>query len=161
MQVSVEIVNNVERRLTFVIPAEQVEEAYTNQINRYAKNASIKGFRPGKVPSSVLHQRFGDEARREAYGSVIQNALYSALQENKLNPISTPQIETKSMAQDKPFEFVASFEVLPTIEKVNFALDNIEKLNVEVKDEDIETVIKQLKKQYTKWTKVDREARES
>jgi len=161
MQVSLEVLNNVERRLNFVIPADLIEEAYKNQINRYSKNANIKGFRPGKVPASVIQQRFGEEARREAYGSVIQKALINALQENKLNPINTPQIETKSMLANQPFEFVASFEVLPTIEKVNFTLENIEKLNVEVTDEDIQNVIKQLRKQYTKWTKVDREAREA
>lgn len=159
MQVSVEIVNKIERRLTITVPANLVEEAYTTQINRIAKQANIKGFRPGKAPMAFIQQRFGDDARKEAYSDVIQNALYDALVKNDLKPIGTPRVEPKSMIANQPFEFVASFEILPEIEKVNFSMDNIEKLVVDVTNEDVEHVVTQLKKQYTRWNMVDRAAK--
>jgi trigger factor len=158
MQVSVEKVSNVERRLTIVVPATRVEEAYTLQINQLAKNANIKGFRPGKAPMSFIQQRFGDDARREALSDVIQKSLEQAIADEKLNPISRPRIEPKTMTPDQPLEFVASFEVLPEIEKVKHDIQNIEKLVVEVTDADIKTVTTQLLKQYTKWNLVSRPA---
>ncbi|EKD71192.1 MAG: hypothetical protein ACD_46C00256G0003, partial [uncultured bacterium] len=158
MQVSVEKLSNIERRLTIIVPANQVEEAYAKHIDRFAKNANIKGFRPGKAPMSFIQQRFGDDARREALNEVIQQSLYTALTENKLNPISTPRVEPKSILADQPLEFTASFEVLPEIGSVVFKAEKIEKPVAEVSDEDVNVVVEQLKKQYTKWQVVERAA---
>lgn len=160
MQVSVEKVSNVERRITIVVPANQVEEAYIKRIDQFAKSAKLKGFRPGKAPMSYIKQRFGEDARKEALSEVIQKALYEALNANHLNPVSMPRVEPKVMTPDQPLEFTASFEVLPEIEKVQFTIDNIEKPIVEVQAEDIERVINQLQKQYTKWNVVNRTAQE-
>ena len=158
MQVSVEKVSNVERKLTIVVPAAKVEEEVANQVTKFAQNAKIKGFRPGKAPVSYIKQHYGEDMRREAMGKVIQEALYSALTEQKLHPVSTPEVEPKSMLADQPLEFVASFEVLPEIENIQFEMDKLEKPIVVVTDEDLNRVIEQLRKQYTKWTVVDRAA---
>lgn len=158
MQVSVEKLSNVERRLTIVVPADKVEEAYTIQINRFAKNANIKGFRPGKAPISYITQRFGEDARKEALSDVIQNALYEAITEQNLKPVNTPKVEPKVMTPDQPLEFTASFEVMPEIENIQFAMEGIEKLKVDVASADIDHVVTQLIKQYTKWKAVDRAA---
>lgn len=160
MQVSVEKINNVERRLTIVVPANKVEEAYTLQINRFAKSANIKGFRPGKAPMSYIQERFGDDARKEALSDVIQKSLVEAMTEQNLKPISTPRVEPKVMAPDQPLEFVASFEVLPEMGDVKFSMDNVEKLVIDITDQDVNHVIQQLLKQYTKWNIVSREAQD-
>lgn len=158
MQVSVEKVSKIERRLTITVPVTQIEAAYAKQMDILAKKANIKGFRPGKAPKSFIQQRFGNDARQEAYSEVIQSALYQAISDEKLQPISTPQVEPKVMAPDQPLEFTASFEVLPEIEKITLAMDSIEKPVVDVKDEDVDLVISQLLKQYTQWKIVDRAA---
>lgn len=160
MQVSVEKVSNVERRLTIVVPANQIQEEYTKQINLFAKKANVKGFRPGKVPMSYIKRRFGDDVRKEALNEIIQKTLYAAITEKNLKPVSTPQIEPKFMTPDQPFEFVASFEVLPEIQKIQFSINHIEKPVVEVKDEDVNLIIEQLRKQQTKWNIVERAAHE-
>jgi trigger factor len=160
MQVSVEKVSNVERKLTIVVPATKVEEAFSKQVNQFAQKANIKGFRPGKAPVSYIKQHYGDDMRREAMSKVIQEALYTALTEQKLNPISTPEVEPKSMLADQPLEFVASFEVLPEITNIEFKLDALEKSVVEITEDDLTRVVDQLTKQYTKWAVVDRAAQE-
>ncbi len=160
MQVSVEKISNVERRLTIVVPADQVEQAYAKQISQFAKSANIKGFRPGKAPMSYIQKRYGNDARKEALSDVIQKALYEVLSEQNLKPVNVPQIQPKMIVPNQPFEFVASFEVLPEIGEIRFSMDNIEKLIVEVKSEDVNYVIEQLRKQYTKWKNVDREAQQ-
>ena len=158
MQVSVEKVSNVERRLTIVVPAAQVEEAYAKQINQFQKKANIKGFRPGKAPADVIKQRFGDDARKEALSELIQNSLYQAIAEQKLQPVSAPRVEPKQIAPDQPLEFIALIEVLPEIEKVLFSMSELEKLDVNVTDDDVNRVLEQLRKQYTKWKMVERAA---
>jgi trigger factor len=161
MQVSVEKVSNVVRKLTIIVPATKVEEAVAKQVNQFAQKANIKGFRPGKAPVSYIKQHYGDDMRREAMSKVIQEALYSALTEQKLNPVSTPEVEPKAMLADQPLEFVASFEVLPEIGNIEFKIDKLEKPVVDVTDEDLNRVIEQLRKQYTKWAVVDREAKDN
>lgn len=160
MQVSVEKVSTVERRLTIVVPANKVEEAYTIQINRFAKNANIKGFRPGKAPMSFIQQRFGEDARREAFSDVIQESLKEAITSENLAPISRPHVEPKVMTPNQPLEFVVSFEVLPEIENIKHDIKDIEKLVVDITPADIDAVLQQLLKQYTRWTLVERGAKE-
>lgn len=160
MQVSVENISKVERRLTITVPANQVEEAYSKQIDRFAKSANIKGFRPGKAPLSHIKQRFGEDARKEAMSEVIQKALYEAIAQKNLRPVSAPRVEPKVAAADQPLEFIVSFEVLPEIEKVQFSLKEVQKLHVPVEPADVDRVVEQLSKQYTKWNVVDRPAKE-
>lgn len=158
MQVSVEKVSNVERRLTIKVPANQVEAAYKQQLNMFAQKANIKGFRPGKAPISVITQRFGEEAHKEAISSVIQSSLMDAIKEQNLRPINQPTVEPKTIMMQQPLEYIATFEILPEIETVKFAMDKVEKLNVNIDEADIDRVIDQLRKQYTKWNLVERGA---
>lgn len=160
MAVSVEKVSSIVRRLTVVVPANRLEEAYDAEINRLAKKNNIKGFRPGKAPLSHIKQLFGEAARKEALTQVIQRALYDAIKEQNLKPVSPPQIEPKTILANQPLEFVASFEVLPDIEKVQFTMPSIEKLVVTINEDDIDFVIKQLQKQRTQWRVVNRPAQE-
>ncbi len=161
MQVSVEKVNNVLRRLTIIVPVDQIEEAYASKMNHFIKTANIKGFRPGKAPRSYVEERFGKDARQEALGDVMRNAFVEAVKEQNLKPVSAPQIEAKTVLANQPFEFVASFEVLPDIEKINFAMNAIEKLVVNITEKDVDQVIDQLCKQHAKWNAVDRVTKEN
>lgn len=165
MQVSVEKVSSIRCRLTIVVPATDVEAAYTKQMNQVAKQANVKGFRPGKVPLSVVQERYGASVRQDAMNEVIKSSLYEALAKNNLRPVNAPEIEPKlasgsSAGADQSLEFVATFDVLPEIEKVLFSVKSLEKLNVQVSDEDVQRVVDQLVKQYTKWNVVDRAAQE-
>jgi trigger factor len=156
MQVSVENISNIERKLTIIVPAEEVTKEREAQIQKLAKTADIRGFRPGKVPVNVIEQRFGMQAAQEAISSVIQRTLYSAIAEQKLMPVSTPRVEPKMMLANQPLEFTATFEVLPEIGDIKCPLDKLEQLKVDIKDEDIDRVISQLTKQYTQWKPVTR-----
>jgi trigger factor len=158
MQVSVEKINNVERRLTITVPATKVEEAYTKQINHLAKNAKIKGFRPGKAPLSYIQQQFGADARKEVLSIVIQQSLSEAITDQKLSPISQPVIKPKVIKPNEPLEFEASFEVLPEIGDIKFSLSQVEKLAVDITDADLDEVIERLRKQHASWKLVDRAA---
>src|SRR5579883_2696226 len=162
MQVSVEKISSTECRLTIVVPAEQVEQTYERQLQAFAKKANIKGFRPGKVSVAYIrqHQAYSEGVRQEALGEIMQTSLEAAIKENNLMPISQPRVDPKPPLANQPFEFTASFEVLPEIGPVQCKLDSIEKLAVVVTTEDVDRVVEQLRKQYTTWKEVDRPAQE-
>jgi trigger factor len=157
---SVEEVSNIMRRLTLVIPRDQVEDTYKKQIRRFAEEADIKGFRRGKVPVSYIEQRYGEKVRREALEDVVQNAFNQVISEKNLQPVSQPQVEPKVTGPEEPLEFIVSFEVLPEIEKVNFSLDHVDKPIVDISSSDVDDAIVQLLKRYAKWNIVDRPAKE-
>lgn len=160
MQVSVENISNIERKLTIVVPASEVESVYQSRIQKLSQNVKMDGFRPGKAPKAFIEQRLGQDARKEAVTEVIQKSLYAAITEKQLMPVSTPRVEPKMMLADQPLEFTATFEVLPEITNIDFKLDKIEKLKVDITDQDVERVLNQLLKQYTNWQVVDRAAKE-
>jgi trigger factor len=160
MQVSVEAPSKIERRMTVVVPVDKLDQAYDNRINKLAKTVKVAGFRPGKVPLDVIRQRYGDTVRQEALSEVIQSSLYAAIHQEKLNPVGIPMVEPKTVIAGQPLEFVATFEVLPPIENVQFNLTTLEKSIGTIGEADIERVVQHLSSQHTKWEKVDRASQE-
>lgn len=158
MQVSVESPTKLERRLTVIVPTDQVDEAYAKRIAKIAKTAKVDGFRVGKIPVNYVKQRFGDVARQEALSEVIQSSLYAAINQEKLNPVSTPTVEPKMVEAGQPLEFVATFEVLPEVGAVQFALKTLEKETATITEADINNVIERLQQQGTIWKTVERPA---
>lgn len=158
MDVSIEKTSNIGRRLTITVPAQEIDNLYARKQNDVAKTASIKGFRPGKVPKPVLMQRFGSAILQETLNEAIHQNLLQALRDHHLDPVGTPRIEPKKFDLGQPLAFSVIFDVLPEIEKVHFSVEQLEKCKTSVTEEDINRVIEQLSKQHTKWQKVDRDA---
>jgi len=160
MQVSVESPSKIERRVTVVVPFEKIDAAFDKRIVKLSQTANVKGFRPGKVPTDVIKQRFGDTARQEALSEVIQSSLYAAIDQEKLNPVDTPTVEPKNINPGQPLEFVATFQVLPEINEVHFDAQTMEKEISTITEEDITKVVNHLANQHITWKKVDRAAAE-
>lgn len=160
MQVSVEAPSKIQRRVTVVVPVQTLDIAYDQRIVKLSQTAKINGFRPGKVPLDVIKQRFGDSARQEALSEVIQSSLYSAMAQEKLSAVGVPMVEPKTVIPGQPLEFVATFEIIPVVESVNFNITTLEKQVSVIKDEDVDRVIDHLRQQHTTWTKVDRVAQD-
>lgn len=160
MQVSVESPSKLERRVTVVVPANKLDEAFETQIAKIAKTASVKGFRPGNVPLSRIKQMYGDTARQEALSALIQSSLYEAITQQNLNPVGMPTVEPKTIVPGQPLEFVAIFEVMPEISNVNFDVKALDKNVATITDTDVEKVVDRLLEQHVTWTEVDRAAKE-
>jgi trigger factor len=158
MQVSVENTSALERRMTIAVPAERVENEVNKRLQQTAKRAKVAGFRPGKVPMSVIRQRFEADARQEAFGDLVQASFYEAIVEQKLNPAGAPAVEPKSFEKGKDLEFVAIFEVFPEFTVAGFDSINIERLSAEVADADLDNMLEVLRKQNTRFEAVERAA---
>jgi len=158
MQVSVESTSALERRMTIGVPAERIETEVTKRLQQTARRAKVAGFRPGKVPMSVIRQRYEDSARQEALGDLIQATFYEAIVEQKLNPAGAPAVEPKSFEKGKDLEYVATFEVIPEIQVAGLDSIAIERLQAEVGDADVDNMLEILRKQNTRFEASDRAA---
>ena len=158
MQVSVENTSALERRMTIAVPAERVENEVNKRLQQTAKRAKVAGFRPGKVPMSVIRQRFEADARQEAFGDLVQASFYEAIVEQKLNPAGAPAVEPKSFEKGKDLEFVATFEVFPEFTVAGLESISVERLSAEVADADLDNMLEVLRKQNTRFEAVERAA---
>ncbi len=158
MQVSVESTSALERRMTIGVPAERVEDEVTKRLQQTARRAKVAGFRPGKVPMSVIRQRFEDSARQEVLGDLIQSSFYEAVVEQKLNPAGAPAVEPKVFEKGKDLEYIATFEVFPEFQVSGFEGIAIERLQAEVGDADVDNMLDILRKQNTRFEAVERAA---
>ncbi|MDZ7853006.1 MAG: trigger factor [Halomonas sp.] len=160
MQVSVDTTSNIERRIKVQVPAAEVDEAVAARLKDAAKTVRLDGFRKGKVPMSVIRQRYGAGVRDEVVGEVMRERYVRAISENDLNPAGYPQIEANVNEAGKDLEFTATLEIYPEIELASIEGTEIERPVVEVTEADVDEMIDTLRKQNAGWEEVDRAAEE-
>ena len=161
MQVSVESGEGLERKLTIQVPAETVEKEVDNRLSSMRTRVKIDGFRPGKVPLSVVKKQYGASVLQEVVGEVMQSSLRDAVMQESLNPAGNPTIEPTSMEPGKPLEYIATFEVYPEVELADCAKLEVERTTAEVADSDVDTMIETLLKQRTTYETVDRASQDA
>ena len=113
MQVQVESVGNLERRMTLRLPAQDLETKVGGRLREMARTARIKGFRPGKVPTKVVEQRYGQQVRAEVLDGMLREGFDSAIRENELAHGRQPADPASDAASDGDLAYVATFEVMP------------------------------------------------
>lgn len=160
MQVSVETTAGLERRMTVGVPASDVDNAVTQKLKDTARRVRIDGFRPGKVPVSVVKQRYGDGIRAEVLEEVVRTQYFQALSAEKIVPAGQPSIEFTKDTAGEDVEFVATFEVFPEVKLASFDSFSVEKSTAEIVDADVEKMIENLRQQRANFTKVDRAAKD-
>jgi trigger factor len=151
MQVSVETTQGLERRLTISVPAEKVDVEVKNRLRQLAKTQRINGFRPGKVPPSVIQKRYGKAVREEITGELMQRNFVEAIIAEKINPAGRPNFVAKSNEDGQPFEFEATFEVYPEVEIKDLEKIAVERQVAEVTDADIDEMFVTLQNQHKTW----------
>ncbi|MCE0732045.1 trigger factor [Halomonas sp. G15] len=158
MQVSVDTTSQIERRITVQVPAAEIDEAVNARLKDAAKNVRMDGFRRGKVPMSVIRQRYGSDVRNEVVGEVMRERYVRAISEHELNPAGFPQIEPTVNEAGKDLEFVATLEVYPEVELAPIEGTEVERPVVEVTEADVDEMIDTLRKQNAAWEAVERAA---
>ena len=160
MQASVESLGNLERRMTFRLPAERLEDQVGGRLREIARTARIKGFRPGKVPAKVIEQRFGKQVRDEVLDGLLREGFDQAVRENELRLAGSPSIERSEDGGDKELAYVATFEVVPDFGEIDVAKLNVTRHSAEVTEADIDRMIENLRMQRRSWTAMTRPAKE-
>lgn len=159
MQVSVESLGTLERRMTFSLPADRLESVVDGRLREIARGAKIKGFRPGKVPAKVIQQRFGPQVRAEVLDGLLREGFGTAVREQALQIAGNPRIEPATDAAE-PLAYVATFEVVPDFGDIDVGKLNVVRHTAEIGDTDIDAMIDNLRLQRRTWNPVERGAKE-
>ncbi|MFO1380739.1 MAG: trigger factor [Chitinivorax sp.] len=160
MQVSLETLGQLERRLNISVPFEQIDAEVNNRLVRASRSAKIQGFRPGKAPMKVVAQHYGAQIRDEVMGETIQSSFGNAVREQNLKVAGYPRFEPQTGAdEDKAlFKFSAVFEVYPEFSLGDLSGTELEVPNVEVTDAEVDKTIDILRKQRTTFNAVTERA---
>ncbi len=158
MRVSVETTSGLERKLTVGVPANDVDSAVEKKLEDAAKNVRLPGFRPGKVPMRVMKQRFGAGVRQEVLGDVVNRSFQEAVVGENLRPAGQPSIEIKTFETGQDVEYVATFEIYPTLSLNEIKDFAVTKLVCDVADSDVDEIIEIFQKQQGQLVAVERAA---
>ncbi|MCE7032488.1 trigger factor [Lysobacter sp. GX 14042] len=159
MQATVESLGDHERRLTFSLPADRLKGQVDQRLGEIARTTRLKGFRPGKVPRSVIEQRFGRQVRQEVREQLVRESFNEAVRANELQIAGNPDLRPASDADDEA-QYVATFELVPDFGEIDVSKLEVVRHTSEVTDADIDTMIENLRAQRRSWDVVERGALE-
>ena len=160
MQVTLETAEGLLRRLSVQVPAAQVDEAVEQRLKDLARRVRMDGFRPGKAPLPVVRQRYGEQARDEVVGDLIQRTYVNAVTEQKLRPAGGPRITEVDMIAGEGLRYVAEIEVYPEITLADLSAIAIERPKAEIGEAEVDAMIENLRKQRVTYNTVERAAAE-
>ncbi|MEM8769353.1 MAG: trigger factor family protein, partial [Pseudomonadota bacterium] len=138
MQISIETMTGLERRLTISVPSETFEAQISDRLGEAARQVRLPGFRPGKVPMREVRRRFGPAVRAEVAGELMQSSFVDAVQKEELAPAGSPSLEVVKMDPGMDFEFTATFEVFPAVELSDLSKATVKKPEAEITEADLE-----------------------
>ncbi len=151
MQVSIENLEGLERKMTVQVPSDRVTQAVDKKLKELSKSVRIDGFRPGKVPVKVIRQKFGGHVRQEVIGEVIESSYREAISQENVKPAGMPSIDSLDADGGDEMSYTAVFEVYPELEKVELASLEVEKPTCEITDSDMDGMISKLQEQRKDW----------
>ncbi len=160
MQVSVETKEGLSREMVVEFPLSTIDGEIQSRLQSLTKTAKLNGFRPGKIPFSVIKQRFGQQVHGEVLNEALQKNYYEALVKENINPAGQPFIELVDTENGEIVAFKAIFEVFPEITIQSMTDQSLEKPGVSIAEEDIDSTIENIRKQNQKFVKADRPAEE-
>ena len=158
MQVTETAADGLKREYTITVPAGDLEQEITRRLGEIGQQVRLPGFRPGKVPMQILRTRFGPSVRGEVLQNTLQASSAEAISERKLRPALPPKVDIVSADEGADLEYKMAIELLPEIPEPSFAELDIERLVVEVPEEEVDGAIERIAEQQRKSEVVKRPA---
>lgn len=147
MAVTVETLEKLERRITLTLTAADISSEVETRLKKLARTTKADGFRPGKVPMSVVSQRYGYSVQYDVMNDKLNEAFSSAANEAQLRVAGVPKIEQKEESPAGQMAFDATFEVYPEVKIGDLSAADVERVASEVTDEAIDKTVDILRKQ--------------
>ncbi|MGB1801210.1 MAG: trigger factor, partial [Gammaproteobacteria bacterium] len=160
MQVSVENISSLERKIKVELSEVQINTEVSNRLVNMTKTTKIQGFRPGKVPLKVITGRYGAQVRKEVVGQLVEKSLYEAIDQEKLKPAGLPKIDELNDEEGKDLAYTAVFEVYPEVTLKPMTDIKVEKIACDVSDDDVAKMIDMLRKQRRELKPVERASKD-
>lgn len=158
MNVTETSAEGLKREFKITVPAGELEDQISRRLGELGRSIRIPGFRPGKVPLQLLRKRYGQAVRGEVLENTLQGSSAEAIREKNLRLALPPKVEIVSAAEGADLEYTMSLEVLPEMPEPDFADLKLEKLAVEVPDEDIDRAVERMAESQRKSEPVERPA---
>jgi trigger factor len=147
MAVTVHTLEKLERRITLNLPAEEINKEVETRLRKLARTVKADGFRPGKVPMSVVNQRYGYSVQYEVVNDRVGAAFDEAAREAQLRVAGAPRITQAEQAPEGVLAFDATFEVFPEVKLGDLSGVTIERVSADVNDAAIDRTVEILRKQ--------------
>ena len=147
MAVHVETLDKLERRITLSLPAATIASEVESRLRRLSRTVKADGFRPGKVPMSVVAQRYGYSVQYEVMNDKLGQAFTQAANEAQLRVAGVPNITQKDQAPEGVMAFDATFEVYPEVKLGDLSAASVERVSAEVDEAAIDKTVDILRKQ--------------
>ena len=147
MSVQVETLEKLERRITLTLPTDQIEAEVNTRLKRLSRTVKAAGFRPGKVPMSVVAQRYGYSVHYEVMNDKVGQVFSEAVTQAKLRVAGAPKITEKEGAPEGQVAFDATFEIYPDVKLGDLAGADVRRISTEVTEAAIEKTLDILRKQ--------------
>jgi trigger factor len=158
MQITETNADGLKHEFKVTIGADDIARRVETRLNEIGRQVKLPGFRPGKVPITVLKKRYGTSVMGEVIESAVNDSSSEAMREHKLRPALQPKVEIVSFNEGKDLEYKLAVEVLPEFVPMDFAELKLERLRPEVPDQEIDTALERMAKQQRKDEAVDRAA---
>lgn len=126
------------REIEVEVPADEVSKTFKTVVKRYQKLARIPGFRAGKVPESLIRSKFAKEVRQEVLESLVSERFRNSINEQKLRPVSEPQLLDMQLLDGQPLKFKAAFEVAPEIDIAGYDAVRVTKPEVALTNDEFD-----------------------
>jgi len=143
------------RELDLEIPADEVSKATEKVAKDFAKLARVPGFRPGKAPISLIKKRFADDIKGEVLQTLVPEHVERAVAEQKLTPVSQPQVDKLEFHEGQPVKFRATFEVLPEFSLGNYKDLEIEMPEMAITDESVANTLAEMQQRAATFAPVE------
>jgi trigger factor len=144
MKIDVDIVSPTERKIRVELPGDAVDKEFVRVYETLGQRAKIKGFRPGKVPRSVLEGFYGEEVKGQVLSRLVEQSLGEVFKDRGLKVISEPEVEADALEEGRAFAFSATVEVKPEVEVKNYLGLELKKAKLSVDEEQVEHALRRL-----------------
>jgi len=158
MQVSLEEISSLGRKLTITIPNDKIQSQVNNRLNSLKGSVKVDGFRPGKVPLNIIKQRHGAQVHQEVLVQEMQNSYQEAIIQEKLNPVTSPKIEPQEAQPGEDIVFVATLDIYPEFDLADFTALEVSLNMAEVKEENVDEALQRIQKQRMNWSLCEEKA---
>src|SRR5829696_8076051 len=149
-------VTETQKTLTIEIPSDVVDAEIARVAKGYSKQAKLPGFRPGKVPATIIKQRFKEQIFHDVMHGLIPRAVEEALQERGIEPIDTPNINDVALQEGQPLKFTAAVETVPPFDPNDLSSVSIRQAAASVDDAAIGQTLERLQERAAKFEPVEK-----
>lgn len=161
MAAKLERLDGLKRQLAVTVLADDLKKVYQKKVNEFARVAKIKGFRPGKIPTAIVGQKYGKGLLHESAAELIDSTFQAQIIEQKIKIAGRPEIDFdhQNLKHNEPFHYTAKFEVYPDVQLKELTDVEVESISGEISDADVSSMLVQLRTQHAEWVIVDRAAK--